>query len=149
MTLPSPSSGSRPLLNSLVQRLQTNPAYMASALAGYQKQESISNTVLAQQLGIDENQLPRLALCKRPRQKEGVFQKDVCQIAAYVGANEIMLGQILRQIEVIEAFKESTQTPSRGGVQKSSTLVILAAARDQEAVEPPHEPDQKEPDKDD
>ena len=118
----------------LAQRLRSDPAYMASVLIAYQSQERLSDTELTHRLAIDEAQLPRLALCKRPSSEGDKFAEQVRQIATYTGANPATLAQIIRQIEAVE--KLHTLPPAaRAEFENqplSSASGLMAAARDRQ-----------------
>lgn len=118
----------------LAQRLRSDPAYMASVLITYQSQERLSDTELTHRLAIDVDQLPRLALCKRPSSEGDKFAEQVRQIATYTGANPATLAQIIRQIEAVE--KLHTLPPATRAEIEAQPLPsasgLMAAARDRQ-----------------
>jgi hypothetical protein len=62
---------------------RTGPAYVAWALARVKAREGLSDEVLAARLGIATVDLPRLALCLRPRLDH--WDEDLAQIASRFG----------------------------------------------------------------
>jgi hypothetical protein len=118
----------------LAQKLRADSAYMSSVLFFYQSQERLGDTELATQLALDVVQLPRLALCKRPQSQSNNFSKQVRQIAAYTGANEIALAQIIRQVEALEQLRSlPTLAETEANERPLPSLSgLVAVARDRE-----------------
>jgi hypothetical protein len=77
---------------------------------------------LAAFLECDAGALPRLALCRRPRQAPD-FRGDIEAIAAHTGANPTGLARLVRAAEALEALAEARGS----GFGAASTLI---AARD-------------------
>ena len=67
------------LLTEAARRAREQPAYVAWALARVQAREGLSDAALAARLGIATVDLPRLALCLRPRPEH--WAEDLAQIA--------------------------------------------------------------------
>jgi hypothetical protein len=85
------------LLTHAARRAQDQPAYVAWALAQVRAREGLSDDVLAARLGIATVDLPRLALCLRPRPDQ--WAEDLAQIATRFGLAPEPLAAILRAIE--------------------------------------------------
>lgn len=62
---------------------------------------------LALSLDITEEQLAKVALCRRPRQH--TYADDVVQIATYVGMNPNRLGAFVTQIENSARFRDQQE----------------------------------------
>lgn len=77
-------------LEHLATRVATDAAFLASALANYQRQHHLSDAELAGRLGCDRDTLTRLRLCGLPRVNH--FADDCREIAERFGV----------KVEVIE-----------------------------------------------
>jgi hypothetical protein len=77
------------------QRASAHPPFMAWLLARFQEQQAYSRSQLAAYLGLPPGQLPRLALCLRPRQDR--FAEDVAAIAARVGCSPTPLADLVHR----------------------------------------------------
>jgi hypothetical protein len=133
MTSTPPSENSRHLMR-LAQKLRTDRTYLASIIAAYQRQERLNETELANRLSMNIAQIPRLALCKRPFSESSKFAEQVRQIAAFVGADQTALAQLIRQVETLEQFHT---LPGAGAADTEKQPLarssgLLAAARDRE-----------------
>ena len=106
----------------LAARLEDDPSMMAWVLAQYRAAEDKDDRLMALTLGIEEYQLPHLALCKRPR--EDLFRGDIESIAEHIGMQPNPLADVVR---LVNSLAEFGQLPAgrRGG--------MLAAARDRAA----------------
>jgi DNA-binding phage protein len=78
-------------------RAQDRPAYVAWALAQVRAREGLSDDVLAARLGLATGDLPRLALCLRPRPDQ--WDADLAQIASRFGLVPEPLATLLRAVE--------------------------------------------------
>jgi hypothetical protein len=85
------------LLTEAARRAQDQPPYVAWALARVQAREGLSDEALAARLGLATVDLPRLALCLRPR--PGQWDADLAQIAARFGLAPEALATILHAVE--------------------------------------------------
>jgi hypothetical protein len=85
------------LLSDAARRAQERPAYVAWALAQVQVREGLSDDVLAARLGIATVDLPRLALCLRPRPDK--WAEDLAQIATRFGLAPELLAAVLHAVE--------------------------------------------------
>jgi hypothetical protein len=85
------------LLSYAARRAQDEPAYVAWALARVQVREGLSDEALAARLGLPTVDLPRLALCLRPRPDQ--WDADLTQIAGAFRIDPNTLAAILRAVE--------------------------------------------------
>lgn len=120
-------------LAGLASRLQNDPAFMASILAVYQKQERLSDEALAAQFKSTPEMMVRLALCKRPETTSSRFADQVRQIATYTNLDAAQLAQMIRQVDSLAKLSEQPKA-TRPGTTSTKTAQfypgLLAAARD-------------------
>jgi hypothetical protein len=86
------------LLAYAAQRAQDRPSYVGWALVQVRAREGLSDAALAARLGLATVDLPRLALCLRPRPEQ--WDADLAQIAARFGLAPEPLSAVLRAVEV-------------------------------------------------
>lgn len=96
-------------LMKFAQRFQDNPNYMAFAVSQYQQQERLSDSQLVEFLGISEEVLSRLLLCKCPSANAADFADQVRKIALYVGIDATKLAYIIRQIDFLKQLSAHSQ----------------------------------------
>lgn len=87
------------LLTHAARRAQDQPASVAWALTRVQVQEGLSDEALAARLGIATVDLPRLALCLRPRPDQ--WAADLAQIATRFGLAPEPPAAILHAVETL------------------------------------------------
>lgn len=116
----------KPSLRRLADLASIRPALMSSLMLLYKEQEDMDDNQLADFLSCDPDALPRLALCRRPRETPH-FRSDVETISDYVGADRVKLARLIRAAEAAEAL---SQAPHRAG---SSSMLV--AARDHDDIE--------------
>ncbi|HLH22129.1 MAG TPA: hypothetical protein VK066_06380 [Chloroflexota bacterium] len=110
-------------LEALARRVQSDPAFLAAALADYAHSEGLDERGLAAALGCLPGQLSRLRLCRRPRDEPtGQLRRDVEQIAARFGVRADVLAEAVRRSNALAALRRAGE-PERG---------TLMAARDRE-----------------
>ena len=149
MTNSAPDPQATQHLARLAKKMQGNPEYLSSVLSAYQQQERLTDGELAHRLSLDESQLPRLALCKRP--KADKFSEQVRQIAAYTGADVAALAQVIRSVEVLQQMRSMppVELPATGTQVAPARLAgSLAAARDREEPSDEQKPEGEPPDDD-
>ena len=110
----------QPSLSRLASLAAARPSLMSSLMQLYREQQGMDDEQLAAFLECDAGVLPRLALCRRPRQAPD-FRGDIEAIAAHTGTNPISLARLVRAAEALEALAEGR------GSGLASTLI---AARD-------------------
>lgn len=111
-------------LDALARRVQSDPAFLAAALADYARSERLDERGLAAALGCPPEQLSALRLCRRPRaEPAGQFRRDVEQIGARFGVRADVLAEAVRRADALAALRQAAAA-ERG---------TLMAARDREA----------------
>ncbi len=113
------------LLDYAAQRAKARPDYLGWVLARYIERERISEAELATRLGSTPHDLPRLALCLRPRAEH--FADDIRQISTKFHIDATALAGIVRLVESLEtlaATNPDTLTAEAG-------LLMAARARKQ------------------
>ncbi len=111
------------------QRARSRPFFLASALDTYRESLGLDEIGLAAYLGCDPEDLPLLALCRRPAGEPAELRSDASRIGARFGLQAQRLIELLRLVDALEALQSGAQA----GVLARG---LLAAARDQDA-EPP------------
>jgi transcriptional regulator with XRE-family HTH domain len=81
----------------VAERAAMRDAFLASALAEFQRRRDWSPEELADFVGISPGQLAKLALCRRPDPNSQKFASDIQQIAFHCGADPGRLQQILEE----------------------------------------------------
>lgn len=114
----------KPSLERLADMASARPGLMSGLMLLYREQEGMDDTQLADFLECAVEALPRLALCRRPRQAPD-FRGDIEAIAAHSGSNASRLARLVRSVEAAQAMT--------GAPQRMSTSSLLMAARDHEA----------------
>ncbi len=99
-----------PLLKMAV-RASKDPTLLASQLDQIAKQENRTWQEIASQLGIDEMQLAKLALCRRPEVKR--YDAEVKQIATYVGMERVVLDRFLSRHSRTQSERARVQPAKR------------------------------------
>ncbi|HLW00262.1 MAG TPA: hypothetical protein VKT82_16465 [Ktedonobacterales bacterium] len=123
-----------PSLARLAQGARERPTLLAGLLFAYQQQEGLDEQKLAAFLGCDDAALPKLALCRRPRQQIPAFREDIERIAQYAGVNPLSLMKLVRAVETRAALQHAADVPPP----------LLLAARDHDEA-PDEDPDDEEP----
>ena len=123
-------------LAGLARRLQSDPRFMACALAAYREQEGLEEEELPQALGIIPEMLSRLALCKRPDTQSPEFAAQVREIADYTLADEVQLANLLRQISGLEKLaRRKSDAAEKSEAAEPLMTGLLAVARDRDETE--------------
>jgi len=112
----------------MVNKLRTDPSYMAWVIDTYQKQERISAYKFIELTNINEEILVKLSLCRRPDTNSVEFVKQIKQISEYTKIDSQFLVNIIRQIESVETISEKLNMTNKE--IKGSWQLGLAAARD-------------------
>lgn len=131
----NPASETQEILSRVAQRLEANPQFMADVLVRYRRQEKLTESDLATQLGISAAAYTRLAMCKRPVSDRPGFGHQVRAIAEYVGCDSVQLAQLINQVAAVEQIRTASDEMPHRSEARSATrnLGWLAAARDREA----------------
>lgn len=107
-----------------LQRAAADSFFLASALEAYRSLNGLDDGGLIGYLGCSREDLTRLAFCRRPATDAMTFREEVEQIAAYGLVRAETLGELLREVESLEALQAA------GGGVTSSGRGLLMAARD-------------------
>src|SRR5438128_5039511 len=102
-------------LTRLARRLQSDQRYMSYVLAAYQRQESLTDEELAEQLGTLPALVVRLSLCKRPISSSTQFAERVRELADYTLTDEAQLAVIIRQVDALEKLSHRPVASTRLG----------------------------------
>jgi hypothetical protein len=109
-----------PLLDYAAQRAKARPDYLGWVLARYIERERISEPELATRLSSTPHDLPRLALCLRPRTDH--FADDIRQISTKFHIDATALAAIVRLVESLEILAATNPT-----VLSAETGLLMAA----------------------
>jgi hypothetical protein len=91
-------------------RAEAEPFFIASALAAYRTLAGLDDRQLATWLGCPPENLPRLALCRRPDGESVMFSDEVQRIARYVEGDPGRLAHLLRAVENLAAMQGAAPT---------------------------------------
>jgi hypothetical protein len=111
------------LLRRAAERAAGREFFLASALLPYAEVEQLDDAALAERLGCEQGDLPKLLLCRRPRREAPNFRADVERIAEAFGLEPGRLAEVVRAADALRALRE-------GGAAQAGGW--LAAARDRE-----------------
>jgi hypothetical protein len=111
------------LLEYAAQRTKTRPEYLGWVLARYVEREHIPEAELATRIGITPHDIPRLALCLRPRAEH--FADDVRQISTKFHIDATALAGIVRLVESLETLAATHPNLPSG----EAGLLMAARAR--------------------
>jgi len=112
-------------LSRAAQRAVEQRFFLASVLQAYQAAHRLDNTMLADLLNCAVDDLPRLALCRRPVADQSTFIADIEHLARRFQLNGDQLAMIIRQVDALQALRQHLDTAG-------SALRLLRAARDRE-----------------
>jgi hypothetical protein len=130
MLPPTDASLSAEITRRLVARLETSPEFLAFVLRRYRDAQGFDDARLAAKIGARVDDLPRIAICRRPRHDSddpAHFRQDVESIAEEFGLDPRQLAEVVRFVDVLDAF-------SSAPAGKVSTG-LLAAAKERAAEE--------------
>lgn len=121
-------------LAALARRVESDPFFLAPALAVYARAEGLSDAELAARLGCVPDRLPAIRLCRLPRPAPARFQHDVDRIA---DAFQIDGAVIAEAVRLASALSTLGQFDGQDG--------FLMAARDRVENEgdDPDEPEER------
>lgn len=106
----------------MVHRASDDVFFLGRVLSEYRALHGIDDKKLGQRLQCTHKALARLALCRRPDDREARFQEDVKRIAAFAPCNADRLVQLLREVAALGSLrKQKGKAPLAG---------LLMAARD-------------------
>jgi hypothetical protein len=103
-------------LRHIARRARSEQPLWASLMAVIEDHEGVSTADLAQRLGVPEQEMPRLALCRRPRPHDEAG--DLARTASFIGANAGELAKMYRLGQAIEALAASEPTALRKAARR-------------------------------
>jgi hypothetical protein len=109
-----------------VQRSVSHEFFLAGVLREYQQANQLDDNALAELLGCHLNDLPRLALCRRPATEQNAFIQDIEHLAQRFHLHGDQLALVIRQVDSLRALRQQL-TSTRNAQQMPG---ILRAARD-------------------
>jgi hypothetical protein len=109
------------LAQRLAGNLETNGEYLAHLFSVIRGAEGLDDHGIANALGAPLDLVPRIALCRTPR--DDMFKEDVDEIAEHFSLDPHRLAQLVRHGQTLSAFSHAY------------TGELLAAARDYAAEE--------------
>jgi hypothetical protein len=115
-------------LRLLAERAAADPAYLAWVVRTYAEVEGRTTTDVLTQLGVTENGAADFLLSLRPGGER--FAETLKAICARFEADETALLAVLRELEVLDAFRTDGVSPS-GGVAPDAGLLMAARMREQ------------------
>lgn len=110
------------------QRAVSHDFFLAGILREYQQANQLDDDALAKLLGCHINDLPRLALCRRPATEQKAFILDIEHLAERFHLHGDQLATVIRQVDSLRALRQQL-TSTRNAQQMPG---ILRAARDRE-----------------
>ncbi len=116
-----------PSLVRAAQRAVSSPFFLASILKEYQRVHYLDNEALATLLGCHVDDLPRLALCRRPAAEQQAFVRDIDHLAQRFHLQADQLAAIIRQVDTLAIWQQ--QMPFH---QQATYPGMLSAARDRD-----------------
>jgi hypothetical protein len=116
-----------PSLVRAAQRAVSSPFFLARILKEYQQAHHLDNEALAMFLGCHVDDLPRLALCRRPAQEQQAFVHDIDHLAQRFHLHADQLAAIVRQVDTLTIWQQ--QMPFH---QQTTSPGMLSAARDRD-----------------
>ena len=118
-------------LSPLLKRVMENDHFVGHRLAHFQQVNDLDEIQLASFLCCGVEQLPRLALCVAPTQKDN-FAVHVQKLASFVGCDQIKLATLIRQSDAVQI---ATKRVAEHGAN------YTLAARDQKSDQNPADDD--------
>lgn len=122
-----------PAIRRAAERAADQPFFLAGVLRAYQAAYHWDDTTLAAFLGCTVEDMPRLALCRRPRATPAEFRADIQHLMARFGLHADNLAHLMREVDALAGIK---QRP----VQIEGTQHMLRAARDRDDADEYEEP---------
>jgi len=113
-------------IDALAKRVQSDPFFLASALADYAHSEGLDEQGLAGRLGCSLETLGPLRLCRRPHPEPTLFRQDLNQIASRFSVKGDVLAEAVRRSDAISGMRRGTKSEHR----------FLMAARDRQGRNP-------------
>lgn len=116
----------------LAERAAADPAYLAWVVQMHAAAEGRAITDVLTQLGVAENYATDFLVSLRPAGER--FGEMLHAICARFGAHESTLLAVLREVEVLEAFRVGTRSAAEAGA--SDAGLLIAARMREDGVRP-------------
>ncbi len=116
-----------------VQRAVSHEFFLAGILHEYQQANQLDDDALAELLGCHLNDLPRLALCRRPATEQNAFIQDIEHLAQRFHLHGDQLAIVIRQVDSLRALRQ--QLTSTRNAQQMPGILRAARDRDQESAD--------------
>lgn len=131
-------------LAALARRVESDPGFLAFALADYARANGLTDSALAERLGCSPERLPAIRLCRMPRSAPSQFQADVDRIADAFHINAAVIAEAVRLSEALLAVR---RRPGHAGTLKAAEdqAGYLMAARDRADEEDDDDDPEDEP----
>jgi hypothetical protein len=110
------------MVRKFAERLRNDPMYLACVLRRHRDLEHLTDAAIAHRLGISDEMLARLELCKTPDPDSEDFAEKVRAISDFTLADEVVLAEIIRRYYAIEAFDSARDQ-----------MTLPSAARDRDS----------------
>ncbi len=104
-----------------------NDFFLAGILHDYQQANHLDDEALALFLECDSNDLPRLALCRRPAAQQNAFLSDLEHLAQRFRLHADRLAAIIRQVDTLRMLQQRQRSSYNENAQG-----LLQAARDRD-----------------
>ncbi len=131
----------RRILERVAAYAEDDPGSMAALLKRFAHIEGIlSDERLADRLDLSTTSLQKLRLCLRPNSASPLFGEQVTQVARWVGMEESVLANLVRQVEAIDAIQGTgagRQAEVRAAYSFQPGRPAMLAARDRAASSDP------------
>lgn len=112
------------------RRASQEPFFLASVLHSYQMANNLEDGVLAELLSCALDDLPRLALCRRPVASSSTFLAEIEHLAQRFELHGDQLAMMIRQVDALDSLRQHL-----GAFQATSRM--LRAARDHDETTDP------------
>ncbi len=113
------------------QRAIKNDFFLAGILHEHQQANHLNDEELACFLECDRNDLPRLALCRRPDAQQEAFLSDIEHLARRFHLHADRLAAVIRQVDTLRMLQRRQRSSSHEAAQD-----LLQAARDRDDTFP-------------
>src|SRR5262249_26150942 len=97
-------------LGELARRVQSDPFFLASALADYANSEGLDEQGLARRLGCPVETLTSLGLCRRPHPEPALFRQDIDRITLRFGVKVDVLAEIVRRSDALSVIRQGAKS---------------------------------------
>jgi hypothetical protein len=95
----------------LARKVEGDPFFLAPVLALFARSEGLDDAGLAAALGCPPAELPRLKLCRPPREGPEHFWPDVTQIATAFGLGPDRLAEAVRRGQALQRLQRPAAGP--------------------------------------